>query len=262
MKSNPYEGISVGIAKTLESLISPNDEYHLTHKRRLARTLQVFSDQSPKGKVLELGGSGVFTVAMRQLFPELDIEVTNFSDLEPTVHKFCPQVTPDSYECFTAYNIDLESQEIPVSNETYDWVLCCEVIEHMDVDPMFMMSEINRVTKKNGGLLLTTPNITSSRNIEKMLRGIDPYFFMQYHKDRSPYRHNYEYSIHSIAQVIKASGFDGSSWTEDSFEDGMTTALEKLKTIGFDIPHVGDNIFVVAKKTGPVSDRYPKAIYV
>jgi hypothetical protein len=95
-----------------------------------------------------------------------------------------------------------------------------------------------------------------------MLKGIEPYFFMQYHKDRSPYRHNYEYSIHSLMQVVRASGFDGSSWTEDTFEDPITRSLEKLKTIGIDIPHVGDNIFVVAKKTGPVLDRHPRAIYV
>jgi ubiquinone/menaquinone biosynthesis C-methylase UbiE len=261
MKSNPYDGISPEVVETLDGLIAPHDDYHQVHKRRLARTLQVLFEQKPEGKLLELGGSGVFTLAMQELFPDLTIEVTNFDKSKEVIHQFCPEARKKN-ACFTAYNIDLESDQLPVDNETYDWVLCCEVIEHMDIDPMFMMFEVNRITKKKGNLLLTTPNITSSRGIEKMLKGIEPYFFMQYHKDRSPYRHNYEYSIHSLMQVVRASGFDGSSWTEDTFEDPITRSLEKLKTIGIDIPNVGDNIFVVAKKTGPVSDRHPKAIYV
>jgi hypothetical protein len=47
-----------------------------------------------------------------------------------------------------------------------------------------------------------------------MLAGIEPYFYMQYNKDRSLYRHNYEYSIHSLTRLLKAAGFDGSAWTE------------------------------------------------
>jgi 2-polyprenyl-3-methyl-5-hydroxy-6-metoxy-1,4-benzoquinol methylase len=261
MKSHPYEGISPRVVEVFNSLVSPNDAYHQVHKRRLVRTLQVLIEQDPRGRLLELGGSGVFTLAMKELLPELEIEVTNFDESQETVHEFCPESRGKSAS-FKAYNINLEWEEIPVESGTYDWVLCCEVIEHMDIDPMFMMSEVNRITKKNGNLLLTTPNITSSRNIDKMLHGVEPYFFMQYHKDRSPYRHNYEYSIHSLMQVVRASGFDGSSWTEDTFEDPITRSIEKLKTIGIDIPHVGDNIFVVAKKTGPVSDRHPRAIYV
>lgn len=261
MKSRPYDGISPEVVQALDSLIAPQDEYHQTHKRRLARTLQVLFEQKPQGKLLELGGSGVFTLAMQQLFPDLEIEVTNFDESQETVHEFCPEARGKS-ACFKAYNINLEWDHIPVDNETYDWILCCEVIEHMDIDPMFMMFEVNRIAKKKSHLLLSTPNITSSRNVTKMLKGIEPYFFMQYHKDRSPYRHNYEYSIHSLMQVVRASGFDGSSWTEDTFEDPIYTTLEKLKTIGIDIPHVGDNIFVLAEKTGPVSDRHPRAIYV
>jgi len=38
--------------------------------------------------------------------------------------------------------------------------------------------------------------------------------------------------------------------------------LDKLKTAGFDIPHVGDNIITVAKKVSSVVNRYPEAIYV
>lgn len=261
MYTNPYNGIYPVVVDVLKDLIRPEDLYHVTHTRRIARTLQVLLDQKPTGKLLELGAGGVMALAIKELLPDMEVEVTNFDMSKPTTHKHCPQIN-SYYGEFTAYAIDLESDQIPVPDNTYDWVLCCEVIEHMDVDPMFMMSEVNRVSKLGGGLLITTPNIVSSRGLTKMVSGVEPYFYMQYHTDRSPYRHNYEYSIHSLMQVVKAAGFDGSIWTEDCFEDSMPSVVTRLKSAGFNINHTGDNIITVARKTGPVQDRYPKAIYV
>jgi 2-polyprenyl-3-methyl-5-hydroxy-6-metoxy-1,4-benzoquinol methylase len=261
MYTDPYNGIYPSVVEVLKELIVPEDYYHVTHTRRIARTLHVLLDQKPKGRLLELGAGGVMALALKSLLPDLEVEVTNFDLTEEMTHTHSPSIGTHSGS-FVAYAVDLESDAIPVPSETYDWVLCCEVIEHMDVDPMFMMSEVNRVTKTGGGLLLTTPNVVSSRGLTKMMTGVEPYFYMQYHTDRSPYRHNYEYSIHSLMQVIKAAGFDGSIWTEDCFEDSMPSVVSRLNSAGFNIVHTGDNIISVARKTGPVVDRYPKAIYV
>jgi len=51
-------------------------------------------------------------------------------------------------------------------------------------------------------------------------------------------------------------------WTEDTFEDGMPSVVERLTKAGFNIYHVGDNIMAVAKKHGPVVERYPVGLYV
>jgi ubiquinone/menaquinone biosynthesis C-methylase UbiE len=131
----------------------------------------------------------------------------------------------------------------------------------MEIDPMFMLSEVNRVLKPQGRLLVTTPNVASSRGITKMLMGLEPYFYMQYRQDRSYHRHNYEYSVHSLSQVLKAAGFDGSIWTEDNFEDPTPAVPDRLRAAGFNIQHIGDNIMTVARKIGPVIDRHPAIIY-
>jgi hypothetical protein len=85
---------------------------------------------------------------------------------------------------------------------------------------------------------------------------------MQYRHDRSLYRHNYEYSIHSLTTVLKAAGFDGHTWTEDSFEEPHTAIVLRLEMIGIKLQHTGDNIFALTKKVSGVVDRYPKVIYV
>jgi SAM-dependent methyltransferase len=260
MFSYPYKGIPQEIRDVIESLLDPHDEYHQGHKRRLARTLQVFLDQNPEGRVLELGTEGFFPLALKKLRPDLDISVTNFDFKQDTTHKYVATMREDSEE-FTAYAVDLESDEIPEKSNTFDWILCCEVLEHMDVDPMFMMSEINRLAKPGGGLLLTTPNVASSWGIAKILKGIEPYFYMQYHKDRSPYRHNYEYSVYSVGKIVKSAGFSGSAWTENTFEDPYMVVVDKLTSLGFRIENTGDNIFAVAHKSSGVVDRYPEGLY-
>lgn len=260
MKLNPYANVSTQVRKALESLITEDDNYHLVHKARIARTLQVLLDEQPKGKLLELGTGAVMPLALKRLVPDLEVHVTDFNLDEDTVGEKLLSVCGESLTVPT-YRVDLEFTPIPVDDETFDVVLCCEVIEHMEIDPMFMMAEINRVLKPGGILVLTTPNIVSSWGITKMLIGIEPYFYMQYRHAREYHRHNYEYSIHSLAAVLRAAGFDGNYWTEDSFEEPNYKDIERLKTIGYKINHVGDNIFAVTKKIGPVIDRHPAVIY-
>jgi len=261
MFPNPYQGVPDAVRDVLESLIHENDFYHQTHKRRLARTLQIFMELNPRGRVLELGTEGLFPLAMKELAPQVDITVTNFDMDQGLSHEYSVSIGEFS-GTFKAFAIDLESDAIPEKSATFDFVLCCEVLEHMDVDPMFMMSEVNRVMKKNGTLLLTTPNVVSSRGLTKMLSGYEPYFYMQYHRNRSPYRHNYEYSIHSLKALVKASGFSGNIWTEDTFEPPILDIVNRLNFSGFSIQNYGDNLIANLTKVSDKIDRYPHEIYV
>jgi ubiquinone/menaquinone biosynthesis C-methylase UbiE len=244
----------------MKELIAPNDSYQNAHARRTARTIQTLLDQSPKGKLLELGTSSIIPLVLDKLTPDLEVHVTDFDLTKPPSGKMTVFMGKSSRKV-PVYRVDLETQQLPVDDDTFDYVLCCEVIEHMELDPMFMIAEINRVLKPGGMLILTTPNITSSWAIWKILRGFDPYFYMQYRHKPALYRHNYEYSPFSLTSVLKAGGFKGSVWTEDSFEYGTTEDVDKLESLGYSMNHIGDNIFSVSKKAGPVVDRYPKVIY-
>jgi SAM-dependent methyltransferase len=244
----------------MKELIAPDDSYQNVHARRTARTISTLLDQKPKGKLLELGTSTIVPLVLDKLAPKLEVHVTDFDLTEPSSGEMTVSMGESSRKV-PVYRVDLETQPLPVADDTFDYVLCCEVIEHMELDPMFMIAEINRVLKPGGMLILTTPNITSSWAIWKILRGFDPYFYMQYRHSPKLYRHNYEYSPFSITSVLKAGGFNGSVWTENSFEHGTAEDVKKLKSVGYSMNHIGDNIFSVSKKTGPVVDRYPKTIY-
>lgn len=249
------------VSSLLDELIDRRDVYHRTHRQRLGRTLSVLLDENPtKGKLLEMGTSHVFPLVLKELVPNLQVHVTEYDLAKPVKGKKSFAHGEYSRTC-PVYRVNLETTPIPVEDETFDYVVCTEVIEHMEQDPMFMMSEINRVLKPEGVLVLTTPNILSSHGISKMLRGEEPYFYMTYRKDGSLDRHNYEYSVKSLIEVLKASGFKGRVWTEDTFSQPNTEDVLKLISYGYNLSNYGDNIFSVSKKIGPVVDRIPSVIY-
>jgi SAM-dependent methyltransferase len=89
-------------------------------------------------KALDVGARrGLQTRRLR----ELGYEVTSI-DVEPTFEE-CLQVDAN--------------QRLPFADESFDLVWCSEVIEHLQ-DPAFSMSELRRVTRSGGELILTTPN--------------------------------------------------------------------------------------------------------
>ena len=274
MISNPLNGIKKEVADVIERLIPEGDDfgwdgnnvYHSTHKRRYARTLDIlFDGKTPVegAKLLEIATSAVLPVAIYDMGVDVDITVTHF-DLAQKKSGTYTVAHSDREHTLPAYFVDLETQKLPAKDNTFDTVLCWEVLEHLDVDPMFMLAELNRVLKPGGRLILTTPNITSSRGLWKMLRGIEPYFFMQYHKDGSPYRHNYEYSHGGLTALLAAAGFKGDIWTEDSFENPVLEDMNLLTAAGFKINKdlLGDNLFASVYKSSEVLERYPSPIYV
>jgi SAM-dependent methyltransferase len=252
MYPQPYVAIREQVVEVLQGLISKDDPYHYKHARRFARTLEVILDQKPSGKLLEVGTSGVLPKALEILAPDVEVHVTEYAN-KSSVGLYD--------EKYPSYRGNLEKHNLQVEDETFSFIICSEVVEHMEQDPMAMLAELNKVAKPNAKLVLTTPNITSSRNISKMLRGLDPYFYMQYRKSGSTDRHNYEYTVFSIAKLLNGAGFTGSAWTEDTFELPKNEDILKLRAMGYPIKHVGDNIFCVAQKEGPVVDRYPSPIY-
>ena len=57
----------------------------------------------------------------------------------------------------------------PVPDDSYDLVLFNEVFEHLRLDLVFTMTEVRRVLKNDGTLLLSTPNHRSLVGIWTLL---------------------------------------------------------------------------------------------
>ena len=72
------------------------------------------------------------------------------------------------------FNIDdLNTQKLNIENNSVDLILMCEVIEHL-YNPDLVLEECYRILKKNGKLIITTPNLTSWFNRILFLFGYFP----------------------------------------------------------------------------------------
>jgi ubiquinone/menaquinone biosynthesis C-methylase UbiE len=70
--------------------------------------------------------------------------------------------------------VNLNRGNIPLKDEMVDAVICLDVIEHI-FDPYSLLGEVYRVLKKDGELILTTPNTRFVKHIsDLMFRGTPP----------------------------------------------------------------------------------------
>ncbi len=100
----------------------------------------------------------------------------------------------------------------PYADESFDTVVCGELIEHLFHDPMHMMSEINRILKPGGHLLLTTPNVASLRSVSAVMQRYHPGFFHTYIRPSESgvvdARHNREYTPGELYRLFLDAGFE------------------------------------------------------
>ena len=73
-----------------------------------------------------------------------------------------------------------DGQELPYSNDTFDAIASFQVIEHVNDDKGFV-SEINRVLKKGGIFMVTTPNKTY--RLKKGQKPFNPFHVREYYPE-------------------------------------------------------------------------------
>jgi SAM-dependent methyltransferase len=123
------------------------------------------------------------------------------------------------YEGIRIEHADIERDPLPLDNESVDAVLLTEVIEHLWHDPLFALTEINRVLKCESGILIvSTPNLTSLRNRLNFLCGkiqkVIEHPFVSFLKARrvGHLGHCRLYAPGELATMLQLFGFEPSLW--------------------------------------------------
>jgi SAM-dependent methyltransferase len=165
---------------------------------------------------------------------------------------------------------DAEKDRFPYEDAAFATVLCCELIEHLPTDPMHLMSEINRILRQGGHLVLSTPNIASLRALSAILQGFHPGFFPAYLRppeqgEPSDARHNREYTPKEIERLFLDAGFAMVRLETGPFRE---EPLPELHWVDHLLRHYklptesrGDDIYAVGRKIGPVRERWPAWLY-
>jgi SAM-dependent methyltransferase len=154
----------------------------------------------PKGKVLDLGcGDGDYAKRLKDLGFDVvagDIDISRFRYKNEIEFKYC----------------DI-TKEMPFSADCFDYVLFMEVVEHLR-NPYVVISEINRIIKKDGSLILSTPNILSLKSRFRFLVEGTYGYFREAPLDqvKNPKEvifnlHIVPYRYHELEYLLSAIGF-------------------------------------------------------
>ena len=133
----------------------------------------------PDERILEMGAYLQITPALRTKLGYGEVRGCYYGKLGRSDHRTVTSADGETFECEIDL-FDAEKDVFPYPDAHFATVLCCELIEHLFEDPMHLMSEINRILKPGGHLVLTTPNIAALRGIAAILQGYHPGFFHAY----------------------------------------------------------------------------------
>lgn len=143
--------------------VSDSDVTTSERKRRLLKTLLCHVQHGES--VLDIGcGGGLFTKAMY----DAGYAVTGMDISEKAINLARKQFSECKFKIIT-------NGIIPSPDETFAAVWCTEVIEHV-LDVHMFLSEINRVLKPGGILILTTPYHGWLKNLLIALFRFDRHF--------------------------------------------------------------------------------------
>ena len=247
---------------------TPGRGYLETHQTRLVKTLDITPPGGASDRILEMGAYLQITPALHSKLGYGEVRGCYYGEPGRVDHRVATSAEGEPFECDVDH-FDAEKHRFPYPDGHFSTVLCCELIEHLLADPMHLMSEVNRILKPGGHLVLTTPNVAGLRGISAILQGYHPGFFQAYvrppESGEAEARHNREYTPREIRMLLENSGFEVTRMETGEFLDmprpeyGWVVHLLERYRLETDLR--GDGIYAVGRKTGPVKERYPGWLY-
>ena len=153
--------------------------------------------------------------------------------------------------------LNLRGGKIPYESNSFDAVVICEVLEHLNFNPLPAVQELNRVLKKGGFIYIGMPNQSSITNRLKLLLGKSVHnpisdFFNQLDKRQNMVvgLHWREYTLQETCELIERMGFEVTKKYYFNEQDGRNENPLKALTrrLLFLYPPFRPSYVVVGKK--------------
>jgi SAM-dependent methyltransferase len=241
--------------------------YATTHLGRLVRTLELTPQGIASDRILEMGAYMQITPALKTRRGYGEVRGCYLGPLGKTDEKSVTSSTGEVFRCEIDL-FDAERDAYPYADGSFAAVVCCELLEHLSSDPMYLLSEVNRILRPGGHLILSTPNISALRSVAAVLMGNHPGLYQQFMKPRQGFtdpRHAREYTPGEMRQMFESAGFSVAALETGPYglenPTGYEWAEQLLRDRNLSLELRGDTIHVVGTKTGPVRDRFPNWLY-
>ncbi len=235
---------------------------------RIRETLrQIPPAASTNSSILDLGSSRAWLPFFQVLLGYRHIILnTSYPDAGFVSDSLCVENAEPAEVSMEVF--DIERDEFPLEDECIDVITCLEVLEHLAIDPMAMMSEINRALKPGGLFVLSTPNAIRTSNVVNIFLGEQPCGWNPYNGFDTN-RHNREYTPREIERLLAASGMAPKEVTTFGAKSrgGFRDAFAHIVGLGLAaVPgcprrHRRDVILACGTKTSTVIERRPSWLY-
>ncbi|MEM8863371.1 MAG: methyltransferase domain-containing protein, partial [Chloroflexota bacterium] len=237
--------------------------YLALHLNRYLYTLELLP-KNTTGKLLEIGPSPYQFSLLIEKYTQYEASYIDYFDFLQSKTGFAQMVSDDGEVIdFPFHNLNIETDELPIEDDSFDCVALCEVIEHLTDNPLGVVLKLKRLLKKGGLFILTTPNVASLSNTNNLLHGQNIYH---------PYsgfgiydRHNREYTPHELVKLLEYSGFEvrqvkTSNITPTNAADFAHWSAQ-TGTLQSRITDLGDFTFISAINAGPAKLKKPRWLY-
>lgn len=245
---------------------------HSEHFFTAYNIIKGYQSKSDRKVIVDLGSKDcLFAPTINHIFPFKEIHTIDYGKKEPEDVEL--KSSAEVIDIKKHY-LNAETEPLPFKDESVDIIIFLEILEHFLYDPMYVLLEINRVLKKTGFLLISTPNLNSASSFQRVISGNNPNVFTPYKEPDNVYeRHNREYTIREVKILMTKAGFSVEKVITHPVSVGKkiklliailnAVGLSKLKK-----DELGDSMYLVCKKEQylnlekmNVDTRYPSPIY-
>ena len=221
------------------------------------------------GNCLELGSNPYFTSTLLKFFTELKLTMANYfspehgpKGVQRIIYQELTTGKPETQD-LEYYHFSIEAEPFPFPSRSFDVVLFCEILEHLQLDPAAALREIHRVLKDGGTLVLTTPNVSRLENVGRMIAGANMY---------DPYsgygtygRHNREYNKHELNLLLQYCGFEVDTLFTADVHVNLTEEFTRIEPLvpllKFRELDLGQYVFARCRATRPPREKRPSWLY-
>jgi len=241
-----------------ESWQQENEQYLQAHAHRFHETLAALPPGKPGDRLLELGATPYFMSLLLERYSNYDVMLANgvaANRAEQSTFQLIKSNPPEEHT-FSDEKFNVEIDRFPYADDSFNLVLCSELIEHLALDPTHMLLEIHRVLVPGGKVMITTPNVLVLRNIVSLLKHQRNIYY--------PYsaygvygRHNREWTLQELVQLVSGCGFviETAEVVDTYRHRGYSKLLKRF------FPFLRDMLVVVGRAEGMPIEYYPSELY-
>jgi len=176
---------------------------------RTAKDIISHLKDKKSSRILEIGSFlGALSFTLKKIGYNIQaLDILEFHKSKNVQNRFAEKEVP-------YFGVNLKEYKMPFESNSLDMIIMCEVLEHLNFNPLPVLKELNRITKKDGSIYIGMPNQSRISMRMKTLFGYSNRdninsFFQQLDKNENFVvgMHWREYTLKETCELLERMGY-------------------------------------------------------